>query len=77
MKKKKDVSLPYVFCVNSLVYWSAAEDNWVEDRFIPHPQTRLDACKYQSADMCQHVSMIKIDPYLNVDAGLMNPKEYV
>ena len=24
-----------------------------------------------------HVSSIKIDPYLNVDAGTMNPKEYV
>jgi CTP synthase (UTP-ammonia lyase) len=23
-----------------------------------------------------HVSSIKIDPYLNVDAGTMNPKEY-
>jgi hypothetical protein len=24
---------------------------------------------------CQHVSSIKVDPYLNVDAGTMNPKE--
>jgi CTP synthase (UTP-ammonia lyase) len=24
-----------------------------------------------------HVSAIKIDPYLNVDAGTMNPKEFV
>jgi hypothetical protein len=23
-----------------------------------------------------HVSSIKVDPYLNVDAGTMNPKEY-
>ena len=27
--------------------------------------------------MRQHVSSIKVDPYLNVDAGTMNPKEYV
>jgi CTP synthase (UTP-ammonia lyase) len=24
---------------------------------------------------CQNVSSIKVDPYLNVDAGTMNPKE--
>ncbi|RMZ68017.1 CTP synthase [Pyrenophora seminiperda CCB06] len=43
-----------------LVNWSPAQDDWPQDNIL----TVL------------HVSSIKVDPYLNVDAGTMNPKEH-
>lgn len=51
--------------------WSPAQDYWPQDMCLNLP------LKEEVCWLCVHVTSIKIDPYLNVDAGLMNPKEYV
>lgn len=55
---------------SSLVHRPAAEDYGIED------MCDLAMVVRSCADNL-YVSSIKIDPYLNVDAGTMNPKEYV
>jgi CTP synthase len=54
---------------NSIVDWPIIENYWSQDKYS-EPE------RLQSILTSQHVSSIKVDPYLNVDAGTMNPKEY-
>ncbi|KAI9665444.1 MAG: CTP synthase ura7 [Trizodia sp. TS-e1964] len=57
--------------IGSLVDGPAAEDYWAQDEW--------GACRggiAENADYVFHVSSIKVDPYMNVDAGTMAPTEH-
>jgi hypothetical protein len=54
---------------HSLLNGSFAQDDWPQDKSRALARVLLVLTWL-------HVSSIKVDPYLNVDAGTMNPKEY-
>jgi hypothetical protein len=54
---------------HSLFNGSPAQDDWPQDKSCGLVRVWLVLTWL-------YVSSIKVDPYLNVDAGTMNPKEY-
>lgn len=54
---------------HSLFNWSTAQDDWPQDK-------SCELVRVWLVLTWLYVSSIKVDPYLNVDAGTMNPKEY-